>query len=227
MKKRQLIPLILLLLLIAAAFFLNIHHEFSLSHLRREHDTLRQFVEMHPFLSPLIYLLIYTVSVILIIPDSTILTLAGALFFPWPLALLYALTSETLGALIFFYAARSLSKAEKKEYKFIHKVRRAFAESPASYLLFLRVSHLLPFWVISLSAAYFNARPRTFIWTTFVGTIPLTAFLISAGHDLETAIAKNIPFKISALFTLHTKLAFIGIGLLTLLPLIYRKWIKR
>lgn len=227
MDKRKLIPLAALILIIIIGYFLHVHHELSMAHLRKHHDGLQHFIQQHPFISPLLFILIYTVSVILIIPDSTILTLFGGLFFAWPLAILYSAVSETLGALIFFWIAGLLRKAKKKEAKFIHKMRRYFQQDPASYLLFLRISHILPFWFISFAAAYFNAPVRTFIWTTFLGTIPYSAFVVSAGHDLKTAIAHHAPFKASDLFTLHTELAFLGIAILTLLPLFYKKWKKR
>lgn len=225
MKKRQLIPLGLLILLILVGYFLKVQQDITVDTLRQKHLVLQVYIHQHPMIAPLIFMGIYTLSVCLIIPDSTLLTLFAGLSFSWPLALIYCVISETLGALIFFGAIRALgSSAEKSKYKMLNKMRDSFKKDTASYLLFLRISHIIPFWLISLGAAYFNAPLRTFAWTTFVGVIPLTYFLIQAGHALGSAIALHQPFRISSLFTLNTELAFIALGLITLIPILIKKW---
>lgn len=227
MNKKQLLPLGLLLFVILIVYLTNIHEELSLSKLREKHVALQGFLHAHPYLSPFLFIAIYSISVCLI-PDSTLLTLFAGMSFPWPLALLYCSSSETLGALLFFSITRGLGQTlDKHEYLFLRRMRLSFKKNGASYLLFLRISHILPFWLINFSAAYFNVRLLTFIWTTFVGVLPLTYLLIRAGSDLEKAIALDAPFRISSLFTTQTKLALLLLGLTALCPILYKKWTRK
>jgi uncharacterized membrane protein YdjX (TVP38/TMEM64 family) len=89
--------------------------------------------------------------------------------------------------------------------------------------MFLRLSHVFPFWLTNVCAAYFDIRLRTFIWTCFVGVIPLSVILADAGRSLQMLFAKNRYLSISDIFTPEIKLAFIVAGLIALAPIIYQK----
>ncbi len=225
LKKVGGICLLLLLLILLTLHYTHFFSDLSFEHLRSRHLEIQEFIWAHPLLSPLIFIGIYTLSVVFIIPDSTILSLFAGLFFPLPLAFFYCLFSETLGAFFCFQIVRFLGRSlNLQEYRFLHKVRRSLKKHEASYLLFLRLSHLLPFWLINVCAGYFSVRLWTFLWTTFVGILPLTYFLIQAGHSLQKSLALQQPFKFSSLFTPEIDLILLLLGLLTLLPIVYKKW---
>lgn len=221
-------PCLLITVLMLGLYFFNFHSLLTLDNLRAKHQMITNYVTQHPYLTPILFILTYTVSVCLIIPDSTILTLFAGIVFPWPLALAYCLFSETVGAVLFFGATRLLSTtAMEPKDSLIGKLHRSFQENSVSYLLFLRLSHIIPFWLINFCAGYFRASWGTFIWTTVVGVLPLNCFLIEAGHNLATTFAIGAPFTISSLFTLQTKLALLLMGLTALLPILYKKWKNR
>lgn len=226
---KNILPVAILALLIFGVYLSNVDKHLTLHWLREEGSKLSQFVQEHSFSSPLFFILIYIVSVLLIIPDSIILTLLGGLVFPFPLALFYCLFSEAVGATLFFAIFRSLFKFSffKEKFPFIANYYKNFRKNEVSYLLFLRISHIFPFWITNLIASYFRVPFWTFIWTSFVGTVPLTFILIDAGRSLSKLFEENTMLTISDIFTLQIKIALIALSLLSLVPLLYRKFIRK
>lgn len=218
---RHLIPFIILLVLILVVYITNLHKDLSLNFIRKEQTFLLGFVHDHPILSPLIFIGVYIVSVCLVIPDSTLLSLIGGLVFPLPLAVVYIVVAETIGAIIFFVILREMFKDVRTERPFFKKIRVKFKKHQASYLMFLRLSHVLPFWLTNVCAAYFDIRLKTFIWTCFLGVIPLSVILAYAGHSLLNLFAKNSYLSLADIFTPEIKFALIALGLLALAPIIY------
>lgn len=226
---KRLIPFVMLLLLIILVYVFNGHEFFTLGWLRKEELNLNWYVHNHRILSVLIYLVFYIGSVCLIIPDSTILTLLGGLVFPLPLAIVYAVLAETIGATAFFWIFQSAfgTRLLKRERPILSKLRRGFQEHEISYLLFLRISHVIPFWCTNVAAAYFKVNRWTFVWTTFLGVLPLTTILTYAGHSLHVLFAQNTKLKISDIFTTEIKIALIALGIIALCPIIYKKFIAK
>jgi uncharacterized membrane protein YdjX (TVP38/TMEM64 family) len=235
--KRKIIaflPLAFILLCIFLFYFFEGVHFFNFDTLEQEHLRLNTYVKNHPFLSVIYFIAIYTVSVVLVLPDSIFLTLLAGFLFPFPLAVLYCCLSETLGALIFYSAIKlsvkeTLAEEKKRwwEKKSWWETMRLKAEhNQTCYLLFLRFSHILPFWLINTAAAVLHCRTFTFIWTTFVGTLPLILFLADAGGSLSKYFAIHNHLHLSEIFSTRLKLALVGMGCCALLPILYKKFKK-
>jgi uncharacterized membrane protein YdjX (TVP38/TMEM64 family) len=221
-----LIPLLLILVFILVFYFSGLYHLFTFETIQQEHLKWRSYVQLHPLLSALYFIGIYIVSVVLIIPDSIILTLIGGLLFPMPLAIAYVCISETIGGTMFFLSARlAISQAVgKKTGKLLSGMGRKLHEDQASYLLFLRFSHLLPFWVINLGAGIFRViKIKTFIWTTLIGVLPLTYILVDEGANLSKYLETHTHFTLKSIFTTNLKVSLIALGCTALLPIVYKK----
>lgn len=226
---KRLIPFAILVILILIVYLSNVHHIFSIEWLQKERNTLTNYAKEHPFLSAIIYLGIYTASVVLVIPDSTILTLLGGIVFPHPEALILAVLSETMGSTIFFAIFFTTFRAPimQKEHIFISSLRKKFEKNRISYLLFLRISHVIPFWLTNVAAAYFRVKYWTFVWTTFVGVIPFTYIIANAGHSLSKAFDENKVMTLADIFTFQVKLALLILGILALSPIVYKRYIHK
>ncbi len=225
----RLLPLLVIVVLMVIVYFTNVQEYFNLEQIRKEETFLKVFVGNHPILSPLIFIGVYIVSVVLIIPDSTILTiLSGFVFFP-PLAFLYSLLSETLGAIIFYGIIRTVlgDKWLTKQEATLKKMRKEFNSYPASYLLFLRFSHIFPFWLTNAFAVYFKVPFRTFVWTAALGTIPLTYLLVQAGSGLSRYFESDASVSLWNVFSIQMKIALLLVGILALTPIIYYKFIRK
>jgi uncharacterized membrane protein YdjX (TVP38/TMEM64 family) len=220
----HILPFLILILIILIVYLTDFHKILSLQNLKKEQLRLFSFVLSHPLISPLIFISVYTISVSLVIPDSTILNLLGGMVFPVPLAIIYTCLSETLGALIFFTILRYLFNTpfKIKERPFFQKMRQKFLSHPSIYLLFLRLSHIIPFWLINASASYYKVRYWTFIWTCFVGVFPLAFLLAEAGHTISRVFAKpGIPL-LGDIFTYKMKILLVLISLISFIPIAYK-----
>ncbi len=226
---KRLIPFAVLILLIVLVYLTNAHEKFTIDWLGSEQRHLVSYAQDHPVTSVLIYMGIYIFSVCLVIPDSTIMTLLGGLVFPLPLAIFYAVASETIGATIFFWIFQSAfcTPLLKRERPIVSRFRSGFHKNEVSYLLFLRISHVLPFWCTNIAAAYFRVNYWTFIWATFVGVIPLTAILSYAGNSLSVLFQQNTKLKLSDIFTPEIKVALLALGIIALCPIVYKKFMSR
>ncbi len=91
-----------------------------------------------------------------------------------------------------------------------------------SYLLFFRFTHLIPFFLLNTAAACFEIRRWTFIWTTFVGTVPFSYILAQGGSGLDTFFETNESFSLSAIFNHKVQIALLAFGILALFPILWK-----
>ncbi|MCX6990194.1 MAG: VTT domain-containing protein [Chlamydiae bacterium] len=221
------LPLGLLLLFVLLVVLFNVKSPLTFENLKGRYAELMALETANPLLFTLYLFAIYVISICLVIPDSTLISLLAGTVYPFPIAVLFISISETVGALCFYFIVKYAFKEyfAKKEAHIVHgKIGKDFREHEIYYLLFLRFSHLLPFWVINVIAALFKTHPLTFIWTTFIGTLPLSIVLAQAGRSLEKALVSNEPFSLQNILNRPTELCLIGLGLLVLIPVLLKKF---
>lgn len=222
---KHLIPLSILLLLATLVYIFGFSKHLSLETLKTKETLIFSWISLHPFLSALTLASIYIISICLFIPASTALTFVAAIAYPFPYALALSIFSETIGTCLFFiilqlaFSPDSLSKTSIP----LGKAEKNFQKNPASYLLFLRFSHLIPSWLISSLAAMFKASFWTFAWTTFLGTIPISYLTVQTANTLKNT--HNI-LNWHDFFDTNTKLLFIAFGIISLTPVFVKKFIK-
>jgi uncharacterized membrane protein YdjX (TVP38/TMEM64 family) len=223
------VPFALILVLILVFYIVEGFHFFSFEMIHEESLKWKTFVLEKPIMSALYFIGIYIASVVLVIPDSTFLTLLGGFLFPMPLAVTYACLSETIGAGLFFWAVKFFSSETlKKQHKHSFlKLEKGFHSNQASYLLFFRFSHLMPFWLINVAAGLLRARTSTFLWTTLIGVLPLTFFLVNGAESLSTYFATHTHFTFREIFTTQLKISLIALGCIALLPVLYHRLKKK
>lgn len=220
------VPLILIFALMLTFYLTDFYHFLTFDALRQDHLKWKQYVEIHPLLSAIYFLGVYIVSVILVIPDSTILTILSGFLFPIPLAILYSCIAETIGATLFFLAARLAFKESfgREKTSRWNEMKKKFQADEVYYLLFLRFYHLIPFWIVNLGAGILRVSTKTFIWTTLIGVLPLAYFLAEGGSSLSQYFEHQAAFKLRSLFTTQLKISLIVLSVITLLPLAYKKY---
>jgi len=154
--------------------------------------------------------------------------LGGYLFSPI-LGTVYVVIGATVGASLIFLAARyALSNFfRKKAGSFIEKLQKGFQENSINYLLFLRLVPLFPFWALNISLAFLNVSLLNYVWTCFVGIIPGTFMYASAGSGLGEILAMGEKVNLSAIFNWKLRITLIGIAVLVLIPVFYKKIRKK
>lgn len=227
---KKYLPLIVLLIIMIAVYLSGIHEFLTYESLKEHRDAIKQHVHNHPFLAPILYIMIYALSTALSVPGGAILSIFGGFLFPQPYSTLFVVVGATMGATMIFLIAKTAfgESLKEKAGKKLQKMQSGFQENAANYLLFLRLVPLFPFWLVNLAPAFFGVALFTFIWTTFIGIIPGAFVFTQAGVGLDAIFESGESFSIDTIFNYQIKIALVALGFFALLPVvikrIYQKW---
>lgn len=236
------LPLVLAVLAAAAIFGSGAHRYLSLDVLVDHRDRLQAFVEAHRSKALLLYMGIYITATTLSIPGAVFLTIIGGFLFGWLVGGAAASISATIGATGVFLIARTsvgdalLRRAGSR----IQRLAEGFRADALSYLLFLRVLPLVPFWITNLAAALFGVRLRVFVLATQIGLIPGTYAFAVAGSGLDSIIgaqqearqaclaaggaACGVDLSLKSLVTPQILAALAALGILALVPVLVKRF---
>ncbi len=227
-------PLGLVALLLAGFFALGGHRHLSLDGLIRNRDVLAATVAAH-FLPALAgFALFYVFATAVSIPGLAVMTLAGGFLFGWLAAGIVVVAAATLGATILFLIARTsfgAALADKAGPR-LARFAEGFREDAFSYLMFLRLVPIFPFWVVNLAPALAGVPLRIFVVTTALGILPGTFAFTLIGSGLDSVIEAQIAAQPGcladpactpsidpgALVTPKLVAAFAALGLVALIP---------
>jgi len=229
MSAKRLIPLLIIVILTLLAWIFEVTKYFSFQELKKHHFALTNYVQQHFVSASLIYMGTYSLVVALSIPVAVYMTLLGGYLFPQPYSTIMVVFSATLGACILFISAKTALQGflKKKASPFLDKMRKGFRENEISYLLFLRFVPAVPFWLVNIAPAFFDVGLFAFFWTTAVGITPGAFAYAQIGNGLGSIFETEEEFSISSLLNNDIKVALAALGVIVLLPAVYRIWRKR
>ena len=163
------------------------------------------------------------------LPGGAILSLFGGFLFPQPFSTIYVVIGATIGAALIFLAARSAlgEILYKKAGNIFNKMEKGFQENAISYLFFLRLVPIFPFWIVNLAAAFFRVSFWTYLWTTFLGIAPGSFVFTQAGAGLSAIFETGQTFSLSTIFNMQIRIALIALGIFALIPILIKKFKKR
>jgi uncharacterized membrane protein YdjX (TVP38/TMEM64 family) len=214
------IGLLLLVALVVGLFFLlGLDRHLTLESLKENRDRLLALYEGHRLLFVGGYVLVYIVQTAFSLPGAAVLSLAGGAIFGVLVGTLAVVTGATAGAVIAFLVSRTLLR-EWVVHRFgrqIEKIDRGIRENGLSYLLFLRLVPVFPFFLINLAAGLTGMPVRTYTLGTFVGIIPGTFVYVNAGASLAAIDS------LGDVASPRVIGSFVLLGLFALVPTIYRK----
>jgi uncharacterized membrane protein YdjX (TVP38/TMEM64 family) len=199
---------------------------------------LHAYVEAHLWFALATFFLIYFLVVALSLPGAGVLSIAGGFIFGWALSFPIATLAATCGAMLVFQIVKTSlgSSLARRVSPFITKLADGFARDALSYLLFLRLVPVFPFFIINAVAGLSKVSLRVFTIATFIGIIPgaiifawlgreLGNIINEQGQCLATPSTRICPeLTLSALVTPQIVIALTILGILALLPLAIRKW---
>ena len=222
---KRFLPLGLLLLAIVAALGLGLDDYVSFEQLERNRAQLLAFVERHPLLAPLVFMLIYAAVIALSIPGGAILTMAGGFLFGVVAATCYVVIAATCGATVVFLIARTAlgDSLRHKAGPAMRRMEAGFRENALSYLLFLRLIPVFPFWLVNLVPAFLGVPLRTYMLATLVGIIPGSLVYASVGNGLGAVFEAGGRPDLGIIFKPEIILPIIGLAVLAILPVAYKK----
>jgi uncharacterized membrane protein YdjX (TVP38/TMEM64 family) len=226
---RRWLPLSLILLGIVLFFVFGLQHYLTGAALCANRDELEKIVADHHWLALGIFILAYVMVVALSVPGALALTLAGGYFFgPW-LGTIATVIGATTGAGLLFFAARGAFAdwLRARAGPWLERMRRGFQADAFNYLLFLRLVPAFPFFIVNLVPAFLGVEFRVFLLATLIGIAPATFVFTNFGAGLGKLLNCNAPISIGAVLSPETIAGLVGLALLSLLPVAYKKWRRR
>lgn len=223
---KRLIPLGILAVGFALFFVLGFDEYVSFQALRENRMELTGFVDRNGLLAVLLFIGVYTTATALSLPGGAVLTIsAGFLFGAW-LGTVYVVIGATAGAiLVFLIAKTSLGDALRaKAGPAMRKMEAGFRENAISYLLVLRLIPLFPFFIVNIVPAFLGVPLRIYAIATFFGIIPGSFVYASVGAGIGSVFDQmDGEFSPADALTTEVIIALVGLSVLSLLPVAYKK----
>lgn len=217
------IPLVIILSLLITIWGTGLLDFLTLENIKTHRLELLNIVNENPYISILVFALIYIATVALSLPIASLLTLLGGFLFGVTLGTTVIVLSATVGASIIFLVAKTAlgSSLREKAGPFYKKVADNMKDNGFQYMLFIRFVPVVPFFIANILPALFNIKLRDFFITTLVGIIPGTIVYTNIGRELGTLET------LSDLVSPQTLLAFALLGVLSLTPTIIKLFKKK
>jgi len=180
---------------------------FGLSDLKKFQLELNLQYQIQPYLTLLVFFIIYLLATSLSLPVASLLTVAaGAVFGFWE-GLTIVSFASTLGATLAFEISRRFLK-DSIQQRFeaqLKEINLGVRNEGAYYLFGLRLSPIFPFFLVNLMMGLTPMSTKTFYWVSQLGMLPGTALYVNAGaqlaklESLKNILSPNIIFSLTLL----------------------------
>jgi uncharacterized membrane protein YdjX (TVP38/TMEM64 family) len=171
------------------------------------------------------YVAVYALAVVLVPPSATLMTVAGGFLFGVVLGTALTVVAATIGATLLFLVARhSLGgPLARRAGPHLRRLEAGFRANALSYMLFLRLVPLFPFWLVNVAPAFLGVRLRDYVIGTLFGIVPGTAVYAVFGAGLGSVIDRNETISLDGILTPEIAGAMVGLGVLSLLPVAVKR----
>lgn len=222
----KLIPVLVLLLGLVLFFALGWHHYLSFSTLKANHQALVSWTQSHTVLAVLIFMAVYIVTVAFSFPGATVLTLSAGFLFGVVLGTVWVVIAATLGACVVFLAARYAfaDYLSAKAGPWLKKFERGFQTNALSYLLFLRLLPVFPFWLVNIVPGLLNVRFAVYAFSTLIGIIPGSLVYVAVGNGLSSVFERNAAPNWAIVFEPQILVPLVLLAVLSILPILYKRF---
>ncbi|ELR67718.1 FAD-dependent NAD(P)-disulfide oxidoreductase [Photobacterium marinum] len=213
MDRKKLLLLGTIISLIGLWFTLDLGQYFTLEQAKAQQIALQDTIAAKPFLSSLIYFVIYVVVTALSLPGAAIMTLLGAALFGFWWSLLLVSFASTIGATLAFLFSRYILRdwVQNKFGNRLEPINAGIAKDGPFYLFTLRLIPIFPFFIVNLVMGLTPISTRMFYLVSQVGMLAGTMVYINAGTQLG---------EIESLNGIISAPVLISLALLGLFPLI-------
>lgn len=223
---RRLWPLIAIVAGIISFFAFGLDSYVTFDMLKQNREWLLGQVEDHRILTALAFIAVYAAIAGFSLPGATVASITGGFLFGLWFGTIWNVIGATIGATLLFLAARTVFAdiLHERAGPWLQKVESQFNENAFSYLLFLRLVPIFPFFAVNLVPAFLGVRLRTFVATTFIGIIPGGFVYTSFGAGLGAIFDRGEEFSVSDVVTPEIVAGLVGLAVLSLLPVAVKMW---
>jgi uncharacterized membrane protein YdjX (TVP38/TMEM64 family) len=177
---------VVLLVLVAGVWgaYLLFNKQLTMENMARHEATFRQWCRDHPIMIYAAAFAIY-VAVAALLPSATALSVAYGWFFGFWRALVLVSFASTCSATLAFLLSRYLLRDIWRR-RLSHRVagvQESFRREGIWYLFAMRLTPVIPYFVVNAVMGLTDMRPRTFWWVSQLGMLPGTAVYLYAGSS--------------------------------------------
>lgn len=225
MDLKRYLPVAILAAGLGLAIYFDVHKFLSFEAIGENYGALKNYIASDYLLSLFLFSAVYILVVAFSIPGASVLSLLFGALLGTVVAGCLIVISATIGATLIFLAAKYALQDTLKERAgpWLSKMRAGFKENALSYLLFLRLVPAFPFFVVNIVPAFMGVSLRLYIGTTFIGIIPGTFVYASIGSGIGYVLEQGKTPDLSVLSSAQVLLPLAALGLLSLVPIIYKK----
>lgn len=222
---KRMTPLLVLVAGLVAFFALGLHRYVTLEALNDNRERLLDWVAGKGMVAGLAFVGVYAVAVAFSIPGGALLSITAGFLFGIVVGSFYVVIGATLGATALFLAARmGLGDfLQARAGPAVRKMEAGFQENAVSYMLVLRLIPIFPFWLVNLVAALIGVPLGVYVVTTLFGIVPGTLVYVSLGNGVGAILDAGESPDLGLIFKPEILLPVLGLALLSLLPVIYKK----
>lgn len=220
---RRLAPAAILLTGLVLFLAFGLERYFSFEMLSRHHAVLAAWVAGNTLLASLLFVLAYTLVVAFSLPIAIIITpLGGFLFGTW-LGAILSVIGATVGSVAVFLAARSAFRElfRARAGAALARLEEGFRRDSFSYLLFLRLVPVFPFWLVNIVPALLGMRLWPYTLATLIGIIPAAFVYAGVGAGFGTLFDRGQAPDLGLIFEWRILLPLLGLAVLALVPVLY------
>lgn len=223
MRKRFLFGLLLLVLIGVLWYCTPWKNIITLDALHAHHKYFREIVHHYYPFAVIVFVASLAACIAVALPASPPFALLGSYLFGFIPGFFYSLAGCVIGATFSFLIVRYFVKHWfiGKHGQKIDQFNEQFKHYGASYLLMLHFLSVIPYIVITILAAMAEVPLKTFVWTLFVGSIPLLLVYSWTARELVSLTSAH---------TILSPRLFIIFGLLiaiAVLPIILKRYKSR
>ncbi len=228
-KLRRLLPMGILAGGIAAFFAFGLDDYLTFDALREHRGELMGFVMQKPVVAMLAFILLYAVATALSLPGGALLTVTAGFLFGIGLGTAATVVGATIGAISIYLAAKTAFRdvLTAKAGSMLQRMEAGFKDNALSYLLVLRLIPIFPFFIVNIVPALLGVPLRTYAIGTLIGIIPGTFVFASIGAGLGSVFDRMEEFSLKGALTPEVTIALIGLAVLSLVPVLHKKFKAR
>ncbi|NEQ74485.1 MAG: TVP38/TMEM64 family protein [Okeania sp. SIO2C9] len=152
-------------------------------------EQVQTWLERAGIWAPIIYIVIYTIATILVLPSTALNLAGGAIFGPW-IGTLWTSVAAIIAAIIAFYYSRTVGR-EWISQKLAGRWQAMDAEMRQGglfYMFAIRLLPIIPYGLVNFAAGLTSVSFKDYLLGTILGTIPGVLPFVMLGSSGLTAL---------------------------------------
>ncbi len=157
-------------------------------------ENIISLLNLHPFLSPFLFILIDALMIIFLLPAALPMTLAAGFLWGWFWGGIMTIFSASLGAAICFLISRYLAYDylnKKFKGRVYSSLQEEIKKNDWKIIAITRNSPLFPFGIMSYFLGLTNISFKKYFWTTILAITPGTFVVAAVGSYFGSIVLEG------------------------------------